>query len=125
MRSIILRVDYRSPGREVNLSKVRAIYLSKYNSIKDVSTNTLRSSPEEFASKGTQMYQEIILPTLGKDCDGKIVAIDIETGEFELADTTLAAAAKMFDRIPDAQLWFERIGAPGVHKFNTVRPAYL
>jgi hypothetical protein len=51
--------------------------------------------------------------------------IDIETGEFELADTTLAAAAKMFDRIPAAQLWFERIGAEGVHKFNAVRPAYL
>jgi hypothetical protein len=49
---------------------------------------------------------------------------DIETGEFELADTTLATAAKMFDRIPDAQLWFERIGAEGVHKFNAVRPAY-
>lgn len=46
---------------------------------------------------------------MGKDFDDKIVAIDIETGEFELADTTLAAAAKMFDRIPDAQLWFEAI----------------
>ena len=62
-----------------------------------MSTNTLRYSPEEFASKGTQIYQEQILPKLGKYFDGKIVAIDIETGEFELADTTLAAAAKMFD----------------------------
>jgi hypothetical protein len=93
--------------------------------MKDMSTNTLRYSPEEFATKGTQIYQELILPKLDKDCDGKIVAIDIETGEFELADTTLAAAAKMFVRIPDAQLWFERIGAAGVHKFNAVRPAYL
>ena len=64
--------------------------------MKDMSTNTLRYSPEEFASKGTQIYQEQILPKLGKYFDGKIVAIDIETGEFELADTTLAAAAKMF-----------------------------
>ena len=93
--------------------------------MKDMSTNTLRYSPEEFASKGIQIYQQQILPKLAKDFDGKIVAIDIETGEFELADTTLAAAAKMFDRIPDAQLWFERIGAEGVHKFNAVRPAYL
>ena len=58
-------------------------------------------------------------------------ANDIETGEFELADTTLAAAAKMFvriasaspNRIPDAQLWFERIGARSVHRFNSVYPA--
>jgi hypothetical protein len=58
-------------------------------------------------------------------------ANDIETGEFELADTTLAAAAKMFvrvasalpNRISDAQLWFERIGAQSVHRFNSVYPA--
>jgi hypothetical protein len=90
-----------------------------------MSTQTLRYSPEDFCDKGTQIYQEQILPKLNEDCDGKIIAIDIETGEFELADTTLAAANKMFKRIPDAQLWFERIGAAGVHKFNTVRPAYL
>jgi hypothetical protein len=92
---------------------------------KNMSTNTSQYSPEEFSAKGTQIYREHILPKLNRDDDGKIVAIDIETGEFELPDTTLAAAAKMFDRIPDARLWFERISAPGVHKFNAVRPAYL
>ncbi|WP_295620330.1 hypothetical protein [Chamaesiphon sp. GL140_3_metabinner_50] len=90
-----------------------------------MSTQTLRYSPKEFFSKGTQIYQEQIIPKLNKDFDGKTIAIDIETGKFEVADTTLAAAEKMFNRIPDAQLWFERIGAAGVHKFNTVRPAYL
>jgi hypothetical protein len=84
-----------------------------------MSTSKLRYSP------GTRIYQEQILPKLNRDCNGKIVAIDIETGDFELADTTLAAAAKMFERIPDAQLWFERIGAVGVHQFHSVRPAYL
>ena len=43
--------------------------------MKDMSTKTLRHSPEEFASKGTQIYQQQILPKLDKDCDGKIVAI--------------------------------------------------
>jgi hypothetical protein len=88
-----------------------------------MSTNTLRYSPEEFSAKGTQIYQNQILPNLDKDYDGKIVAIDIETGEFELADTTLAAAAKMFERLPAAQLWFERVGAQSVHRFNSVYPA--
>ena len=83
----------------------------------------LRYSPEEFAQKGTQIYQQTILPTLGIKDDGKIVAIDIETGEFELADTTLAAAAKMFERLPAAQLWFERVGSESVHRFNSVYPA--
>jgi hypothetical protein len=85
--------------------------------------HVLRYGPEEFAQKGNQIYQQNVLPTLGVESDGKIVAIDIETGEFELADTTLAAAAKMFDRIPTAQLWFERVGAQSVHRFNSVYPA--
>lgn len=83
----------------------------------------LHYSPEEFAEKGTRFYSQTILPALGLEADGKIVAIDIETGEFELADTTLAAAAKMFERLPAAQLWFERVGAESVHRFNSVYPA--
>jgi hypothetical protein len=85
--------------------------------------HVLRYSPEEFAEKGTQIYHQTVLPTLGIEADGKIVALDIETGEFELADTTLAAAAKMFDRLPAAQLWFERVGAQSFHRFNSVYPA--
>jgi hypothetical protein len=107
------------------------IYLNKYKFMQNMSTNTLRYSPEEFSVKGTQIYQNQILPNLDRDDDGKTVAIDIETGEFELADTTLAAAAKMFiraasaspSRLPTAQLWFERIGAQSVHRFNSVYPA--
>jgi hypothetical protein len=83
----------------------------------------LHYSPEEFAEKGTRFYSQTILPVLGLEADGKIVAIDIETGEFELADTTLAAAAKMFERLPTAQLWFERVGSESVHRFNSVYPA--
>ena len=90
-----------------------------------MNTHQLKYSPEEFATKGSELYRDLVLPKLSGDCDGKIVAIDIETGEFELAENTLAAAAKMFDRIPDAQLWFERVGAEAVHKFHSVRPAYL
>ncbi len=89
-----------------------------------MSISNLKYSPEEFAAKGSQIYRELILPKLSPEHDGKIVAIDIETGQFELADTTLAAA-KMFEHLPNAQLWFERIGAEGVHKFHSVRPAYL
>jgi hypothetical protein len=82
-------------------------------------------TPEEFALRGTQIYQQQVLPTLTAKDDDKIVAIDIETKEFVIEDTTLAAAAQMFDRSPNAQIWFERVGADSVHRFNSVRPAYL
>jgi hypothetical protein len=90
-----------------------------------MSDRLLKYSPEEFATKGSQIYQNAILPHLSADCSGKIVAIDIETGEFAIDDTTLTAAAKVFEHSPNAQLWFERVGSEGVHKFHSVRPAYL
>jgi hypothetical protein len=93
------------------------------NSPTSLTPHILRYSPEEFAEKGTKIYSQIVLPTIATASDGKIVAIDIETGEFELADTTLAAAAKMFQRLPTAQLWFERVGSESVHRFNSVYPA--
>ena len=35
----------------------------------------LHYSPEEFAEKGTRFYSQTILPALGLEADGKIVAI--------------------------------------------------
>ncbi len=38
-----------------------------------------------------------------KDNHGKIVAIDIETGAFELAKDSLTASKQLLARFPDAQ----------------------
>jgi hypothetical protein len=40
----------------------------------NMSTNTLQYSPEEFASKRTQLYQDKVLLKLDRDTNGKIVA---------------------------------------------------
>ena len=49
---------------------------------------------------------------------GKIVAIDVDSVAFEVAETALAAADLLLARYPDAQIWFVRIGHPGVHRFG-------
>jgi hypothetical protein len=54
---------------------------------------------------------------------GKIVAIDVDTGDYELAEDTLTAADQLLARCPDAQVWFVRIGHAGVHRFGTRAPA--
>ena len=52
---------------------------------------------------------------------GKIVAIDIETGDFELANDTITASNRLLERNPDAQIWRIRIGHKGVHRFGVGR----
>ena len=48
---------------------------------------------------------------------GKIVAIDIETGAFEVADDTISATDRLYERVPDAQPWVVRIGHRTVYRF--------
>jgi hypothetical protein len=46
------------------------------------------------------------------------VAIDIETGAFEVADDVVTASEQLLAKCPDAQTWFIRIGHPAVYHFG-------
>jgi hypothetical protein len=83
-----------------------------------MSTPTLRYSPEEHARRGNELYETQIRPIVETGNHGKIVAIDIETGAFELADSTMAATARLLDRYPNAQIWRIRIGHEGFHRIG-------
>ena len=75
-------------------------------------------SKEEFARRGDEIYESTIRPQVEADNNGKIVAIDIETGTFAIADDTLTASQKLLDRCPHAQTWVVRIGQRAVHRFG-------
>jgi len=76
-----------------------------------------RYSKEEFAQRGDHLYQQL-RPQIESGNRGKIVAIDIETGAFEIAEETLTAADRLLARYPEAQIWFVRIGYRAVHRFG-------
>ncbi len=77
-----------------------------------------RYSKEEFARRGDALYERDILPTLaGKDV-GKFLAIDIETGEYEIAADEMRASNKLRARLPEAQIWMVRIGHRSVHRIG-------
>jgi hypothetical protein len=81
-----------------------------------------RYSQEEFARRGTELYERHIRPQVEEGNEGKIVAIDIETGLFEVADDTLSAAAdRLLTRCPTAQSWFVQIGHRVLHRFGPRR----
>jgi hypothetical protein len=77
-----------------------------------------RYSKEEFARRGDEIYESQVRQQVEDGNHGKIVAIDIETGAFELADDTMAATRQLYDRLPDAQPWVVRIGYRAVHRFG-------
>ena len=77
-----------------------------------------RYSKEEHARRGADLYERQVRPRVEDGNRGRIVAIDIETGAFEVADETLAASRRLRARCPDAQIWCVRIGYPAVHRFG-------
>ncbi len=84
-----------------------------------------RYSKEEFAQRGDRIYENQVRPKIEAGNHGKIVAIDIETGAFEVADEILTATDRLFERLPDAQPWIVRIGYRAVHRFGTRSLRYL
>jgi hypothetical protein len=80
-----------------------------------------RYSKEELAQRGQALYNDHIRQQVETENEGRIVAIDIETGAFELANDTITASNRLLERNPDAQIWRVRIGHKGVHRFGVGR----
>jgi len=77
-----------------------------------------RYSKEEFARRGDAIYEADVLPRLTAADEGTFVAIDIETGNFELDVDELAVCDKLSARIPDAQIWLVKVGSRYLHRFG-------
>jgi hypothetical protein len=77
-----------------------------------------RYSKEELARRGQELYDSGIRQQVEVDNESKIVAIDIETGDFEVGETVMAATDRLFERHPDAQPWGIRIGHRAVYHFG-------
>jgi hypothetical protein len=77
-----------------------------------------RYSAEEFAQRGEEIYARDIRPKVEAGNKGKVVAIDIETGAYELGEDTIVASDRLLARQPDAQIWFVRVGYPALHRIG-------
>jgi hypothetical protein len=84
-----------------------------------------RYSKEEFARRGNEIYESQVRSQVEEGNQGRIVAIDIETGAFEVADDSLTAAKQLLIRFPDAQIFGIRIGHRAVHRFGFRSPSVL
>ncbi|MEY2978964.1 MAG: hypothetical protein ACO31I_10240 [Prochlorotrichaceae cyanobacterium] len=77
-----------------------------------------RYSKEEFAQRGDYLYETQIKSQVETGNDGKIVAIDLESGNFEVDKSEIVACARLEARHPDAQIWMVRIGSRHVRRFG-------
>ncbi len=77
-----------------------------------------RYPKEEYARRGNEIYESQVRSKVEEGNHGRIVAIDIETGAFEVADDIVTASAQLLAKYADAQTWFIRIGHRAVYHFG-------
>jgi hypothetical protein len=82
------------------------------------STKKRRYSKEEFARRGDDIYESQIRQKLSAADQGKFIAIDIETGAYELGGDELEACDRLEARVPDAQIWLKLVGSRYLHRFG-------
>ena len=69
-----------------------------------------RYSPTEFTQRGQAIYEREIREHVKDEDTGKFVAIDIETGAYEIHSDDFAATEHLLQRQPSAQIWLCRVG---------------
>src|SRR5437667_7965960 len=70
--------------------------------MKIMSSVRRRYNKEEFAHRGDTIYERAVHPLLKREDNGKFVALDIETSEFEIDDDELTACDRLRARLPEA-----------------------
>jgi hypothetical protein len=83
-----------------------------------MTTRQPRYGKDEYARRGNEIYETRVRPRVEASDRGKIVAIDIESGAYEVADDVLTASNLLLAHHPQAQPWLVRIGYAGVHRLG-------
>ena len=81
-----------------------------------MSTTTTRRSIEERARLGEAAFDTHVKPHLSPDHDGLFVAVDIDTGEYEIDKSDLAAVIRLGARIPGVESFLMMAGYPTAYR---------
>ncbi len=75
-----------------------------------------RYDREEIARRGETIYEQSLRSQVETEENvGKIISINIETGDYEVDDDLLLTGRRLHARHPGAALWTKRIGYNAVY----------
>ena len=81
---------------------------------REIAANRMKIRPNAAA----RTHENDIRPIVEKDNEGKYVAIDIESGAYEMDEDEIAASDRLLARNPNAQIWLIQIGASTARHFG-------
>ena len=76
---------------------------------------------DELASLGKDIFDRKVQPGLRPEDDGKFVAIDVKTGDYEMGEDDYKVIANLRSRNPAADIWLMRAGYRAAYRIGIVR----
>jgi hypothetical protein len=73
---------------------------------------------DDIGQRGDALYEQHVKPHVAPSDHGKFVAIDIDTGAYEMDANELAAVKRVRERRPGALVWITRVGSRYAHRFG-------
>ena len=83
-----------------------------------MTTRQPRYSAEETARRGDAIYERDIRAQVEPTSRGKVVAIDIDSGAYIIADNALTASERLLAQHPAAEIWCVRVGSRVLHRIG-------
>ena len=73
-------------------------------------TQNIPSNREEIGPLGREAVDRIVRPLLRPEDDGKYIAIDVDTNDYEIDADDYSAVSRLQSRRPGARIWLARAG---------------
>lgn len=84
-----------------------------------LNTHYPKLSDEEIARRGKELYENSIRAQVETaENIGKIISINVETGEYEIDDDLIVTSRRLQAKQSDAGIWAERIGFNAVYALS-------
>jgi hypothetical protein len=79
-------------------------------------TTPSNASTSDISERGQRIYEERLRSLVETEENiGRIISIDVETGDYEIADDLLSAGRHLQKRHPNARMYGKRIGYNAVY----------
>ncbi len=80
-----------------------------------------RYTTDEIVQRGQERYEREIRFKVEPEHQGKMLALDVDTGNYELGDDSLTALAGLKSKDPGAVIYIVRVGFPTAVKIGAGR----
>ena len=77
-----------------------------------------RDAAQGVARRGRALYERDVRSEVEPEHEGRFLALDVESGDYEVGDDALPTSARLRARKPDAVLYLIRIGRPAAFRLG-------